>query len=97
MICTPIGRPPSSCPIGMVVAGSQFEVAIPAQAIWSPYGTFLPSTSSWRARIVNGSEHQPDQWAVRRIRVAQRSRTGRVLSRSSESSMTTTRAMPMPR
>jgi hypothetical protein len=35
MICTPIGRPLSLRPFGIVVAGSPFSVAMPAQAIRS--------------------------------------------------------------
>ena len=52
MICTPIGRPPSSCPIGMVVAGSQFEVdgkKVPYgdQIAWAGIATsnWLPATT----------------------------------------------------
>jgi len=46
MICTPSSKPISVWPIGMVVAGKPFSVAMPAHAAWSKYGILLPSISS---------------------------------------------------
>ena len=56
MICTPIGRPLSLRPFGIVVAGSPFSVAMPAQAILVVIGDFaaidVELTAALRTMVV---------------------------------------------
>src|SRR5215472_11010577 len=63
MIWTPIGSPSGLLPIGIVVAGSPTSTAIPAQMLWSPYGTSTPSMSGRRGEA---EEHQKGHEAGQR-------------------------------